>query len=58
MPDQSTNAAGAHAGDSRTRRYVLILVAVAFIIAAWGIVSRLSARTALEKQAAGPVWRR
>jgi len=51
MSDQPTNPPAPHTGDPRTRRYVLILVAVAFIIAAWGIVSRLSARTALEKQA-------
>ena len=51
MPDQPTNPPGQFAGDPRTRRYVLILVAVALIIAIWGIVSRLNARNALEKQA-------
>jgi RND family efflux transporter MFP subunit len=40
------------AADPRTRRYVLILGAFALLIAVWGIVSRLSARNALEKQAA------
>jgi RND family efflux transporter MFP subunit len=38
--------------DARTRRYVLVLGGVALLIAVWGIVSRLSARNALEKQAA------
>ena len=51
MPDQPTNPPGPHASDPRTRRYVLILVVAALIIAVWGIVSRLSARNALEKQA-------
>ena len=51
MPDQPTNPPGLHASDPRTRRYVLILVVAALIIAVWGIVSRLSARNALEKQA-------
>lgn len=37
--------------DHRTRRYVLIAVAAALILAVWGIVSRLSARNALEQQA-------
>jgi RND family efflux transporter MFP subunit len=39
------------AADPRTRRYVLILVSVAVLFAIWGIVTRLSARIALEKQA-------
>ena len=38
--------------DPRIRRYALIAVAVALILAAWGILSRLSARTALERAAA------
>jgi RND family efflux transporter MFP subunit len=37
--------------DPRTRRYVLILTIVAVVFAIWGIVTRLSARIALEKQA-------
>jgi RND family efflux transporter MFP subunit len=37
--------------DPRTRRYVLILTIVAVVFAVWGIVTRLSARIALEKQA-------
>jgi len=36
----------------RTRRYLLIAVAVALLLAAWGIVSRLSARAALRREAA------
>ena len=38
--------------DPRIRRYVLIAVAVAVVLAAWGIVSRLYARIALERAAA------
>ena len=41
------------AHDPRTRRYVLIAVGVAVVLAAWGILSRLSARIALERAAAG-----
>jgi RND family efflux transporter MFP subunit len=52
MSDQPTSPPAPHTADPRTRRYVLILVAVAAIIAAWGIVSRLSARDSLGKQAA------
>jgi RND family efflux transporter MFP subunit len=52
MSDQPTSPPASHTADPRTRRYVLILVAVAAIIAVWGIVSRLSARNSLGKQAA------
>jgi RND family efflux transporter MFP subunit len=52
MSDQPTNPPAMQGADPRTRRYVLILAVVALIIAVWGIVSRLSARNALEKQAA------
>ena len=38
--------------DPRTRRYVLIALGLALILAVWGIVSRLSARNALERDAA------
>ncbi|HLY51877.1 MAG TPA: efflux RND transporter periplasmic adaptor subunit [Steroidobacteraceae bacterium] len=38
--------------DPRIRRYVLIAVVVALVLAAWGIVSRLYARIALEREAA------
>jgi RND family efflux transporter MFP subunit len=38
--------------DHRTRRYVLIAVVAALLLAIWGIVSRLSARNALEREAA------
>ncbi len=51
MPDPPNTAAPPTAADPRTRRYVLILVALAVLFAIWGIVSRLSARIALEKQA-------
>src|ERR1700683_5855875 len=49
MPDQppSTDPA-AH---PHSRRYVLILVSVAVVLAVWGIVSRLVARNALEHEA-------
>ena len=52
MSDQPSNPQAAAAEDPRTRRYVWVLVAIALIVAVWGIVSRLSARIALEKQAA------
>jgi RND family efflux transporter MFP subunit len=38
--------------DARLRRYLWIAVAVALILAVWGILTRLSARNALQKQAA------
>jgi RND family efflux transporter MFP subunit len=49
MPDGSTTVPAA---DARTRRYVWILIGVALILAVWGILSRLSARNALGRQAA------
>jgi RND family efflux transporter MFP subunit len=52
MSDQPSIPQAAAAEDPRTRRYVWLLVAIALIVAVWGIVSRLSARIALEKQAA------
>jgi len=52
MSDQPSNPQAAPAEDPRTRRYVWVLIAIALIVAVWGIVSRLSARIALEKQAA------
>jgi RND family efflux transporter MFP subunit len=51
MSDQPHTAPPAAAPDPRTRRYVLILTSVAVLFAIWGIVARLSARIALEKQA-------
>lgn len=36
---------------SRTRRYVLIAVAIALVLAVWGIVSRVQARRTLERDA-------
>ena len=39
--------------DPRIRRYVLIAAGVAVLLAAWGILSRLYARIALEHAAAG-----
>ncbi|HUL45635.1 MAG TPA: efflux RND transporter periplasmic adaptor subunit, partial [Steroidobacteraceae bacterium] len=52
MSEQPSNPQAAPAGDSGTRRYLWVLTALALIIAVWGIVSRISARNALEKQAA------
>jgi RND family efflux transporter MFP subunit len=40
------------AADPRVKRYVLIAVAVALVLALWGIISRLSARADLAHQAA------
>ncbi len=51
MSDQPHVAPPPAAPDPRTRRYVLILAGVAVLFAIWGIVARLSARIALEKQA-------
>jgi RND family efflux transporter MFP subunit len=39
------------AARSRTRHYLLIAVALALLLAAWGVFSRLHARAALEQQA-------
>jgi RND family efflux transporter MFP subunit len=52
MPEHPSSPAAASAPGASQRRYVLILVGVALIVAIWGIVSRISARTALEKRAA------
>lgn len=38
--------------DARVRRYALIGLTVALLLAVWGIVSRISARNALEREAA------
>jgi RND family efflux transporter MFP subunit len=46
-PDLTT----AHS-DARTRRYLWILIGVAVFLSVWGILSRLLARNALERQAA------
>jgi RND family efflux transporter MFP subunit len=51
MSDEPTTAQVPAAADPRTRRYVLTLALVAVLFAIWGIVTRLSARVALEKQA-------
>jgi len=40
------------AADPRVRRYALVVLVVALVLAAWGILSRLSARIALEHEAA------
>jgi RND family efflux transporter MFP subunit len=50
MPDVPPSSAAR--ADPRVRRYVLIALAVALAVAAWGILSRLSARIALERAAA------
>ena len=52
MSDQSPQPVAASGQDGQARRYTYILVAVALVLAIWGIVSRLSARIALEHQAA------
>ncbi len=52
MSDQISQPAPATAQDPQARRYAYIIVGVALALAAWGIVSRLSARNALEHQAA------
>src|SRR5579872_6016526 len=52
-PRMSETSPASRDHDPRTRRYVLIAVAVAVVLAAWGILSRLSARIALERAAAG-----
>jgi len=51
MPDHAPEPGRVPAAQ-RTRRYLLIAIAVALILAAWGIVSRLSARGALQREAA------
>jgi len=48
MPDLPASSAAA---DPRVRRYVLIALVAALLLAAWGILSRLSARIALERAA-------
>lgn len=50
MPEQFPASSPDH--DPRLRRYLLITVVVAVVLAAWGIFSRLSARIALERAAA------
>ena len=51
MPMPETSPAPAPAHDPRVRRYVTIAVGVALVLAAWGILSRLYARIALEHAA-------
>ena len=48
MPEM-TSPPPAH--DPRTKRYVMITVGVAVVLAAWGILSRLYARIVLEHAA-------
>jgi RND family efflux transporter MFP subunit len=50
MPDLPPSSAAA--ADPRIRRYALIVLGVALVLAAWGILSRLSARIALARAAA------
>ena len=50
MPEMS--APSSPGRDPRIRRYVLITIGVAVVLAAWGILTRLSARIALERAAA------
>ena len=51
MSDQISQPVAPSAHDAQTRRYTYIIIAVALVLAIWGIVSRLSARNALERQA-------
>jgi RND family efflux transporter MFP subunit len=51
MSEESTFQVGHTARDPNVRRYVMIAIGIAVILAIWGIVSRLSARNALEHQA-------
>ena len=50
MPETSSDHSRAH--DPRVRRYALIAIGVAVVLAAWGILSRLYARVLLERGAA------
>jgi len=51
MFDPSSSATG-QAADTRIKRYIIGLLGLALLLAIWGIVSRLSARMALEREAA------
>jgi len=52
MPDSSPPQVEQSRGtDERNRRYLLIAIGVALLLAVWGILTRLSARNALEHQA-------
>jgi RND family efflux transporter MFP subunit len=51
MSDHTLEAGGSAAGSNRPR-YLWIVLLIALLIAVWGIVSRLSTRNHLEKQAA------
>jgi len=52
MSDPHTDSAAAAPVDARTHRTAYAIVAIAVVLAIWGIVARLSARNALESQAA------
>jgi RND family efflux transporter MFP subunit len=52
MSDQNPQPAAVPVRDAQARRYAYIIAAVALVLAIWGIVSRLSARNALEHDAA------
>ncbi len=52
MSDPTPQSEAPPAQDAQARRYAYIILAVALVLAIWGIVSRLSARNALERQAA------
>ena len=52
MPDPTPPPDAPTAPDTQARRYAYVIGAVALVLAIWGIVSRLSARNALEHQAA------
>jgi RND family efflux transporter MFP subunit len=52
MNDSSREPVPPVAADPRVRRYVLIALACALLLALWGIISRLNARSTLAHQAA------
>jgi RND family efflux transporter MFP subunit len=52
MPDPTPDPSLLSADEQRKRRYLLIVGVVALLLAVWGIVSRLSARNTLQREAA------
>ena len=52
MSDLPPSAPHPGPSDARVRRYALVGLALALALAVWGIVSRISARNALEREAA------
>jgi RND family efflux transporter MFP subunit len=52
MSDQPPQPVSAPVHDPQARRFAYLIAGIALVLAIWGIVSRLSARNALEHQAA------